>query len=360
MTPSRRQGGPVDLVLEGGGVKGIALAGALATLEERGYEAQNLAGASAGAIAATLYAAGYSAEELHRELGTIPFSSFLDEGLEDRIPVVGKGISILLDHGIYEGRAFFEWMREMLARKGKHTFADLIHPDYADDPRYRHRVQVIVSDLTARRLLVLPRDAEEGLGVPADELEIAMAVRMSMGTPIFFEPVRWKNPRTGEEHVIVDGGILSNFPVWLFDADGEPDWPTFGLLLSEPKPRETAEKRVPAASTSGDPVSALISYLKSLVGTMTEAHDRLYLEQADYARTITVPTLGVGTTEFDLAPERSEALYESGRRAAEHFLDEVWDFEGYKAHFRQGKRHSRRRELAATMRGEEERSGGAA
>jgi NTE family protein len=84
---------------------------------------------------------------------------------------------------------------------------------------------------------------------------------------------------------------------------------------------------------------------------MLEANDRRYLEQADYARTIPIPTLGVGTTEFDLSPERAEDLYQAGREAAEHFLDEVWDFEGYKAQFRRGTALSRRRQVADAMRG---------
>jgi len=348
---------PVDLVLEGGGVKGIALAGALAVLEERGYEAQNLAGASAGAIVAVLYAAGYSAEELHQELKAVPFSSFLDEGLEDKLGVIGKGYSVLTDHGIYEGTKFLEWMRGMLERRNVTRFADLAHPEHAGHPEYGYRVQVIVSDLTARRMLVLPRDAEDGLGVPPDDLDVADAVRMSMSIPIFFEPVRWKYGGGGKEHVLVDGGMLSNFPVFLFDSDGEPEWPTFGLLLGAQPPRETVAERVPEVETSAGPIRELITYLQSLVGTMLEAHDRLYLEEADYARTINIPTLGVGTTEFELTEARAEALFQSGRQAAAHFLDEVWDFEGYKAYFRQGERPSRRRRVADAMRGASRSSG---
>jgi len=79
-----------------------------------------------------------------------------------------------------------------------------------------------------------------------------------------------------------------------------------------------------------------------------EAHDRLYLEKAEYARTIPIPTLGVGTTEFDLSRVRAEALYESGREAAETFLA-TWDFAGYVAEFRSGKTHSRREDLAAEL-----------
>jgi NTE family protein len=57
-----------------------------------------------------------------------------------------------------------------------------------------------------------------------------------------------------------------------------------------------------------------------------EAHDRIYLEKAEYARTIPIPTLGIGTTDFELSRERAEALYESGRDAAEKFLA-TWDFD---------------------------------
>jgi NTE family protein len=82
--------------------------------------------------------------------------------------------------------------------------------------------------------------------------------------------------------------------------------------------------------------------------TMMEAHDRLYVEQANYARTIAIPTLGVGTTEFGLPRERAIALYDSGRWAAEKFLDD-WDFDAYVAEFRSGKEHSRRQAVTAAM-----------
>jgi predicted acylesterase/phospholipase RssA len=53
-----------DLVLEGGGVKGIALVGAISVLEERGYEFRRVAGTSAGAIVWSLVAADARAAEL--------------------------------------------------------------------------------------------------------------------------------------------------------------------------------------------------------------------------------------------------------------------------------------------------------
>jgi NTE family protein len=338
----------LDLVLEGGGVKGIGLAGAYSVLEEQGYEPQNVAGTSAGAITAALIAARYSSAELKEIVLSLDFKQFEDKAWEDRLPVIDRSASILLDQGIYEGKRFYEWIKGLLAQKGVYTFADLVDEEFADDPRYRSRLQVIASDVTSRRLLVLPRDAEV-FGLKPDALEVAEAVRMSMSIPIFFEPVRLKDPVTSLKHVIVDGGMLSNFPVWLFDCgtDEAPEWPTFGLLLVEQDPKTPISQRIPAEKRDWG-VAPMIAYIKSMAHTMMEAHDRIYLEKAEYARTIPIPTLGVGTTDFELSRERAEALYESGRDAAEKFLA-TWDFDAYIAEFRSGKKHSRRDDLTAEL-----------
>ena len=209
---------------------------------------------------------------------------------------------------------------------------------------------MIVSDVTTRQLLVLPRDAQV-LGVAPEDLEVALAVRMSTSIPVFFEPVRFDNPRTGKTHLLVDGGMLSNFPVWLFDApDGEqPVRPTFGLLLVEPEPTVPVSERMSPDHIAGHGPRAVIDYLKALAETVMEAHDRLYLEQETFARTIPIPTLGVRTTEFGLSAERALALYESGRDAAAEFLDR-WDFDAYLAEFRDRPHHSRRAAVAAALR----------
>jgi NTE family protein len=340
----------VDLVFEGGGVKGIGLAGSLAVLEERGFMPQNIAGTSAGAITATLLAAGYRGHELRDIVMELDFRQFQDRAWEDKVPLIERSLSLLLDLGIYEGDRFLDWMRERLAAKGVHTFADLVR-EGEEDPRWRYDLQVIASDVTKHRLLVLPRDAG-ALGIEPDELDVALAVRMSMSIPIFFEPVRVENEETGETHVIVDGGMLSNYPVWLFDSDDvePPEWPTFGMLLVEPKPKVQVGARLPKAEAIPNGPRGLLAYVKALAQTMMEAHDRLYVEGADYARTIPIPTLGVGTTAFDLSPERKLALYDSGRFAAEAFL-KTWDFEAYVAAFRSGRQHSRRKALTEAITG---------
>jgi NTE family protein len=319
-----------DLVFEGGGVKGIGLAGAYRELSDQGYTPGCVAGTSAGAITAALVAAGYSATELEDlVLNQMHFSAFADR------PDLGSElVEFLHKRGLHSGDYFLGWMRERLAAKGVRTFGDLRDPD-ADpgDETRRYKLQVIASDLSARAMLVLPRDAPR-LGFDPDSLEVARAVRMSMSIPVFFDPVSIGS------HLIVDGALLSNFPVWLFDCTtGPPRFPTFGLLLVDPHQED------PLVPVRGDasvvPIGSDLDYVKAMVETMLEAHDRFYVEQAQYARTIPIPTLGVGLTEFNIPPERARDLFDSGVKAAREFLA-TWDFDAYIARFRTGPPPSRR------------------
>ncbi len=205
----------------------------------------------------------------------------------------------------------------MLNAKGVITFKDLLLPEYQDDARYRFKLRVIASDLSGHCMLVLPQDVAE-FGANTEDLEVALAVRMSMSIPFFYEPMTIKDRKTGLTHYIVDGGILSNIPVWLFDSEGvEGSWPTFGFKLVEP-----------GIESGYCNIHGPISLLSALFSTMMEAHDARYIKDKNFARTIPIPTMGVGTTDFNLPKEKSEALYQSGRQAAEKFFD-TWDYETY-------------------------------
>ena len=332
-------------------MKGIGLAGAFAVLDEQGYTPHCVAGTSAGAITAALVAAGYSGSELQDVvLHQMKFSQFADPHPVDHLGVAGQGIAILKEKGINKGEFFLNWMRDMLAKKNVRTFGDLVDDSVAPDDPARYRLQVIASDVTERRMLVLPRDAEAHLGITPEQLDVALAVRMSMSIPIFFDPVCQANPQTGHEHLIVDGGLLSNFPIWLFDcpAGQTPGWPTFGLLLVAPNQADPLLPAQSEAEADAQSLSSPAAFLRAIADTAMQAHDRLYVEQANYARTIPIPTLGVRTTEFDIPATQAEALYKSGRDAATQFLA-GWDFNAYIAEFRQGKEQSRRGDVVAKM-----------
>jgi NTE family protein len=94
----------------------------------------------------------------------------------------------------------------------------------------------------------------------------------------------------------------------------------------------------------------LLSFLRSIGRTMMEAHDRLYGEQANFARTIPIDTLGVGTTQFSIDDhaDLKQRLLDSGRDAAAEFL-KTWDFDAYVKTFRAGPQTTRRERIAEAM-----------
>ena len=312
-----------DAVFEGGGVKGIGLVGAAAVAEEKGYQWVNLAGTSAGAIVAALLAAGYTAVELKEIMQELDYNKFKDATTLDKVPVLGPLTSLVFENGIYEGKFLENWIRGLLKQKNVETFSDLVLEEYKNDDQYRFKLRVITSDISSGRLLVLPQDIAE-FGVQPEDLNVAFAVRMSMSIPFFYEPVTIRNVKTNQVSYIVDGGLLSNYPVWLFDSDeGTPSWPTIGFKLVEPEEGKPNRIRGP------------ISLLAALFSTMMEAHDARYIKDEHFSRTIPIPTLGIGTTEFDITREKSEALYQSGKDAAENFFA-TWNFANYIDKYRKG------------------------
>jgi NTE family protein len=140
--------------------------------------------------------------------------------------------------------------------------------------------------------------------------------------------------------------MLSNFPVWLFD-DEEPLWPSFGLQLVEKDPRAPADGGLPQPKRPRSGVLLVVDYLRSLVDTMMEAHDRLFIEEADFDQTIAIDTLRVRTTAFDLSEARALKLYEWVPTAAKKFLDEHWNHEEHLRTFRGDERPLRRQAVAA-------------
>lgn len=300
-----------DAVFEGGGVKGIGLVGAIYYAEiEKNMEWMNVAGTSAGAIVACLLAAGYKAGEIKEIMFALDFNKLKDEGILDRFSIPGKILSILLENGIYEGKYIEEFIAGLLSKKGVYTFKDLILKNETD-PRYKYKLNVIASDISRGKLLVLPHDIKD-YGIEPDNLSVARAVRMSMSIPIFYEPVAIETKKIAgmpDKCYIVDGGLLSNYPIWLFDSVGQtPSWPTIGFRLIEP------DYGIPRKITNP------LNFILAIVSTLQEAHDERHIQDLNFKRTIAIKTHGVKTTEFDITPERRNLLFQSGFAAAKKFF----------------------------------------
>ncbi|WP_228489049.1 patatin-like phospholipase family protein [Raineyella fluvialis] len=323
-----------DLVMQGGGVKGIALIGAVEVLEEHGYTFHRVAGTSAGAIAASLVAAGIPAQQMVKILKEADYERFQDGSWWDNT-LIGKVVGLVTHNGIYRGNYLRSWLSEQLTTYGTYgktgTFADLAYQD--PDPEHhplpmerQFRLIVATSDISSGQLRYLPWHYPAFGKDPSGEL-VADAVRTSMSIPFFYRPVRWTT-KDGQPTWFVDGGMLSNFPIDVFDAPPgvKPRWPTFGIMLGS-KPD--------ANLGVTNPVKGTLSFGFALLRTMTGFYDRMHIGSDDATdRTIFIDTGKIRTTQFDLSPTDRDMLYQNGRTAAENFLNGVdgrpgWDFQAY-------------------------------
>ncbi len=338
-----------DLALEGGGVKGIGLVGAVLVLSEAGYHFRGVAGTSAGAIAASLIAAisksGQAMSALKTCMDSMQFSKFMPEGkLHEFLDHHGgkpgelTADAAILTHrmGLYPGDYLEEWLTPHLQSFGVNTFGDLklsseVDPGLSLPDGHDYRLVVHTSDITRSELVRLPWDYPI-YGYRPDDEAVVKAVRASMSIPFFFEPVTFEaraadiptpTPDGGTitRHYAagtvtwVDGGMLRNFPIDAFDrADGKaPRWPTIGIKLS------SLQTDFPATSGAKSALAVAIHCLK----TMMNEWDAYAVDAATAGRTIFVDNGGLTATQFDLTPAQQDMLFLNGVSAATEFVVEM-------------------------------------
>lgn len=277
-----------QLVFEGGGVKGVAYVGALEALAEAGVLAQvrAVAGTSAGAITAALVALGQTPAQLRATMLDLDFAKFEDGGLEGPWRVV--------EHfGWYRGDAFKQWMEAIVKDRlgsADATFADLAEHGGPD-------LHVVATELSNQLPQIFSNTS-------TPDVAIADAVRMSMSIPLFFAAVQT------DGRTYVDGGVVWNYPIEIFDAD-DPDPLTLGLRLEAPiaKPPPPVD------------VDDLLVYVKVLYESMIAVQADFYRRSpADVARTVVIDDLGILSTDFAITQAQKLALIDNGARATRAFL----------------------------------------
>jgi NTE family protein len=242
---------------------------------------------------------------------TAPYESFQDWGRGGEI--LGGLWNLQHGHGLCHGAKFESWMDGEL--KGK-TFADVKNDDGST------RLKMIATDITRQKMLVLPRDLadfqrDDGKAIGPDTFRISRAVRMSMAIPYFFAPVVMTTVADGNPCVIVDGGVLSNFPVWLFDTapDKDPTRPTFGFRI-------TGGRGVGAGL---DGVVAKLGWPiqegAQIFHTASGAWDNEFASYSTIVRTCPAPAGDLGTTDFARVSQVKNQVVADAKTAAGKFLD---------------------------------------
>jgi len=359
-----------DLVFEGGGAKGMAFVGALREFEAQGHTYGRLLGTSAGAITATLLAAGFDAAEMlaalnEKEAGQPVFASFMgapreldaevlqqsatrallrqldlpllpafiEERVDDRIvkmlnsqPRLRHIFSFIEYGGWFSAQNFLTWLKVKLNsglyRGAPRRFGGL---SLAEFYQVTHvELSLVASDTAAHRLLVLNHRT-------APDCPVLWAVRMSMNIPFLWQEVLWQaewgqyRDQDISGHSVVDGGMLSNFPVELFVSElpvitaimgPKTNGKLLGFLIDETLPVAGAvvvTKQTVKQFSAGS--LHTIQRIEQLLDTMMQAHDKLVMEAFEEF-VVRLPAQGYGTTEFDMSAERKNLLVTAGEQLA--------------------------------------------
>lgn len=363
-----------DLVFEGGGAKGMAFVGAMEEFEARGHTFDRLLGTSAGAIAAALLAAGYNSAEIMAALseqidGQPVFATFMGpaDAFDDKAIrrsgtlALLKGIDIPLLPDSIEGQVD-EWLTKTLMERACNLFSfierggwysadnfltwlqgKLDQGEFQGQPRHfsamtlsefyaatGRDLSLVTSNTTGERMLVLNHNT-------APDLPVVWAIRMSMSIPMIWPEVAWQaewGTYQGQDitgHLMVDGGLLSNFPIELFIStdvhiidvmgDKKASSRVLGLLIDETIQVPGAPAK--AGTTNGGFSLGQLQFIQRinrLINTATGAHDKMVIE-AFTELVVHLPAQGYGTTEFDMTDARREAIIAAGRQTMRSYLN---------------------------------------
>jgi NTE family protein len=305
-----------DAFFEGPMFGAIAFAGALDAAAEVGGIRRwgRVGGSSGGALVAAMLAVGYEPDEIRRVVQGVDFRRLVDWGIGGRL--LRSGLRVFFGRGLARSDRLGAWIDELLTAKVGHspTFADVRDPENpAEVGGAGFRLRLLATDVTGVRLMIMPDDLadyDDGDGRPLDPeaFSLAQAVRMSMSTAVLFEPTRLH--RNGRPHYIVEGGVLSPFPVWLFDQP-EPTRPTWGFLIGGIDETEVYR-----------PIPRLFGTFRLLVAMVTgvvSTRDREKMARSDAVRTIVIPTIR-GNIRLGLSQQQEADLYEHGRTAGTEFF----------------------------------------
>ncbi|MFK7924161.1 MAG: patatin-like phospholipase family protein [Bacteroidia bacterium] len=310
-----------NLVFEGAGIRGIAYSGAVDGLEKAGVlqGIEKYGGTSAGAVIAMTLALGYDAEEIRSILQETEFQKFNDGNFLG----FGGVRRMKKRYGWYKGDKFVRWLGEIIEAKSGNaelTFAEL----YA----WRGKdLYTVGTNLTQQTMMVFSRERYP-------DMKIKDAVRISLSIPLYFEAVfideagnLYDKPQAGKSlDIIVDGGIIGNYPIQIFDStfveDGQtiriPNQETLGIKIDDDEQIQYDNQQ---QGLSPREIDSFKSYIEAFYVFALENLNRAQMQPEDWARTILVSSKGIGPKIKKLSGQQVSTLVESGRKSVSAYFE---------------------------------------
>jgi len=314
-----------NLIMEGGGILGIAYGGAMFEMEERGMlkDITRVGGTSAGAIQACLLAIGYTAQDISEIISNTPIETFNDDGF------VPRGAKRLINnYGWFRGDTFLAAIEGLIRERTGNanlTFSGL--HNLAISYPFRD-LYVVGADLSDQKSVIFSYENYPNM-------RIADAVRVSMSIPLYYQAL-WINEagKIIEEpspedncHLFVDGGILMNFPIEIFDHSsylknykGEPqalfNRETVGYRLD--RTEQIDQELNKGKGIAPYEIKDFNSYVSALMSIMRRNVNPPHPE--DVNRTIFINDHGISSRVRKVPDKEKNILMKSGKQGVIDFL----------------------------------------
>ena len=199
-----------NLILSGGQIKGISYIGVFKAMEELKIldDVENILGVSSGAVFGFILAIGLKSDQMIKLLDGITLNDLIDiktENFFNFLQYYG------LDSGDKWCKLFKTVCKKILGIENA-TFRDL------KDKVPKYNLIIVATNVTKKTLDQFSVDT-------TPDMPIWLAIRLSISVPVYFNTIYYNNC------CYVDGGILDNYPISLFDNDIEH---TLGIVLTDP------------------------------------------------------------------------------------------------------------------------------
>jgi predicted acylesterase/phospholipase RssA len=303
-----------NLVLEGGAEKAFAHVGALIKLEEIGIlqKVRRVAGTSAGSLFAGLLAANFTAQDILKVSSTLNFS----ELAHNSIFCGAYCIFRYEGYGIHSSDSIRQQIVDILATR-----------DIPEDITLKQ-----LFDLTKKDLVIVTSNINRERGVylhhaQYPDVKLVDAMLCSIGIPVLLR-AHIKDYLKGSNDYYLDGGIVDNYPIWVFnDLDAlytgtlysvERDRiPSTTLGLKLLTPGETNSYDV---VTQRKDINSFESFLIQILNTMMTQIDRSLVSESYIKQTIPIHVDSISFLKFDMTREQIEKLIEQGKCSVEKYF----------------------------------------
>lgn len=299
------------LVLEGSGVMGIAYIGALEELESEGIlqSITHFAGSSSGSILATLLAMRFTLNEISKMGIEIDFTHILSKS------VVRMLWNLYWQFGLFSTDSIIRALRKIISARHDPdiTFAQLLN----DTGNF---LIIVVSSLTDQRAFYINP-------ITHPDVKVIDAIRASISIPLFFIPCKHSfDDDNRDSSLHVDGGVLDNYPLWIFTQDSQINTDRTLIIPSNTlglKIVQSSERR-PIATPKN-----LGAYILSLVTAVNGQLENVVVSDSYTAQTIAIEIPDeISSVDFNITGSHLLRMYELGRMAVRNWTEREGEFEG--------------------------------